>query len=593
MKKVAFDIEVYPNYSLFAFENISSNKKQYYEIKGGSNILSVDACKSINYIFKNCSCFGFNSKNYDIPLILFALDGYTAQEIFQLSKKIIVEGIPAFKLLRDYNKRINNSWNHHDIIDVVGGIKTSLKLYGARIHAPKLQDLPYNPLIELTEEQMVNVRNYCFNDLHLTALLFEKIRSKYNLRLSLSATYKMDLRSSSDQAIAETIIRKLVGVNSSVDEKSLETTFRYNIPSYITSNNDSIIRLLNNLQSLKFNLDPKNLRLITPESLSSCEIEINNKLYEVGVGGLHSKEKKLVIIPEDNYKIINYDVVSYYPNIIKNLKLKPARLNDNFNNVYNKLLEDRVIAKNKGDKVTSETLKIVINGTFGKFNNKYSTMFSPKLLLQVTLTGQLSLLMLIEMLEKANISVCSANTDGVMVYTNDELKANAIVDEWCNLTNFSIEKNYFDRYYARDVNNYVAIVGDNFKTKGAYSYSGLQKNPCGDICVEAVLKYLKDNIPLEKTIFPCNDITKFIFARTVKGGAVFRGELLGKVVRWIYVNEGDIITYKESGNKVAKANNCKPIMNLDKYDKPFLEIDYGKYVAIARDLLDDIGYWDI
>ena len=60
--------------------------------------------------------------------------------------------------------------------------------------------------------------------------------------------------------------------------------------------------------------------------------------------------------------------------------------------------------------------KIQINGSFGKFGSKYSKLYSPNMLLATTITGQLTLLMLIEQLELNNIPVISANTDGLEYY---------------------------------------------------------------------------------------------------------------------------------------------------------------------------------
>ena len=60
-------------------------------------------------------------------------------------------------------------------------------------------------------------------------------------------------------------------------------------------------------------------------------------------------------------------------------------------------------------------LKVTVNGSFGKFGSPYSVLYSPDLLVQVTVTGQLSLLMLIQWMESQGISVVSANTDGVVV----------------------------------------------------------------------------------------------------------------------------------------------------------------------------------
>src|SRR3546814_14028970 len=56
-----------------------------------------------------------------------------------------------------------------------------------------------------------------------------------------------------------------------------------------------------------------------------------------------------------------------------------------------------------GNKPVADSLKIVINGSFGKFGSKYSILYAPNFLTQTTLTGQLSILLLIEMLEMAGI----------------------------------------------------------------------------------------------------------------------------------------------------------------------------------------------
>ncbi|MEG7688959.1 hypothetical protein U2044_15310, partial [Listeria monocytogenes] len=59
--------------------------------------------------------------------------------------------------------------------------------------------------------------------------------------------------------------------------------------------------------------------------------------------------------------------------------------------------------------------KIMINGTFGKTGSQYSVLFAPTMLIQTTITGQLSILMLIEWHEHYGIPVISANTDGIVI----------------------------------------------------------------------------------------------------------------------------------------------------------------------------------
>ena len=108
---------------------------------------------------------------------------------------------------------------------------------------------------------------------------------------------------------------------------------------------------------------------------------------------------------------------------------------------------------------------------------------------------------------------------------------------------------------------------------------------------QAVCEYITQGIPIHNTIGECNDIRKFLFVRTVRGGAEWKDNYLGRVVRWIYSTNGDTITYKTNGYKVPKSDNSEPIMNL--CDKLPDTIDKERYVHEAYSILDDIGYTNV
>jgi len=249
-------------------------------------------------------------------------------------------------------------------------------------------------------------------------------------------------------------------------------------------------------------------------------------------------------------------------------------------------------------------LKITINGSFGKLGNRYSILYAPDLLIQVTLTGQLSLLMLIEMIEYAGIHVVSANTDGIVIKCprqgQDVLAG--VVKEWEMMTGFQTEEAIYRALFSRDVNNYMAIKQDGTtKCKGAYSnpWAGekltaerLNKNPTNSICVEAVDAYLTKGIPLMQTITSCKDVSKFVSVRTVKGGAVKvwpgKTEYVGKAIRWYYATgvEGELV-YAKNGNKVPKSDGAKPLLDLPQQLPD--DIDFQWYAAEAERILRDVG----
>lgn len=241
-------------------------------------------------------------------------------------------------------------------------------------------------------------------------------------------------------------------------------------------------------------------------------------------------------------------------------------------------------------RVETESKKIQINGSFGKFGSPYSKLYSPTLLIQTTVTGQLSLLMLIEQLESEGIPVVSANTDGIVIKCPRDKIAlmELIVLEWEVATGFETEATEYLALYSRDVNNYVAIKPDGFKVKGVYAPAALQKNPTNEIVTKAVIEFLQKGIPVEQTIHGCTDITKFVSVRTVKGGAVKDGAYLGKAVRWYYaLGELGTINYKVNGYTVPRTEGAKPLMDLPEAFPDDVDLDW--YIAEAQSILRDIG----
>ena len=180
--------------------------------------------------------FGFNSINYDIPIILFALQEKTAKEIHNLSSYIIQNNSPSWKTLRNFNLIKPSSMKHFDIQEPSPGVRVSLKLYGGRIHSKKLQDLPIEPNSILSENEMEAIRLYCINDLNTTIDLYLKIEDRIKLRLDMSRKYGNDLLSKSDAQIAEVVIKSEL-IKKRIycrTPKVPETkTFKYEVPDFI------------------------------------------------------------------------------------------------------------------------------------------------------------------------------------------------------------------------------------------------------------------------------------------------------------------------------------------------------------------------
>lgn len=590
---ITLDCEVYRNYWLTSFKNINNGKMVNIEIKGADNRLSKHDTTKLNTIMHRKTTFGFNSNNFDLPIILYALSGATASELCDMSNHIIENNSPDWLTMQRYSLTKPSSYKHFDISQPAPSVMASLKLYGGRLNSHTLQDLPIAPNSTLTETEMADILTYCENDLNTNIELYRAIEKQIALRVKMSAMYGQDLLSKSDAQIAETVIKsELQKGNKRKHLKAPKypdnVTFKYDVPSYISFKTKQLQDALDIIRHHNFELDGRG-SIKLPKELKSLKIALGQSVYQLGVGGIHSTEKSQTVIPNDNQILADRDVASYYPNIILNLGLYPKHLGESFLTIYEQIVKDRLKAKATGDSVTSDSLKICINGSFGKLGSKYSALYSPDLMMTVTLTGQLALLMLIERLELAGVSVVSANTDGFVSLMDKELYTlyDDICAKWQAVTAFELEETRYKALYSRDVNNYLAVtLDDKAKGKGIFTVNPLTKNPQAPICTYAVQQLLIHGIPIAKTILNHENMNDLLRVRSVTGGAVWRGEYLGRVVRWVYTKDGDVITYKKNGNKVPLSDGATPVMTLS--DMP-TDIDYDRYVNEAKTILDDLG----
>lgn len=602
---LVFDVESYPNYFLVGFRNIVNDKHIMFE---HSPDCELDLDK-LRWLVWRCCLVGFNSDNYDILMLTAALWGWSPAQLKKLSDEIIFGEMRPYQIEKKYGFQIPQL-NHIDLMEVAP-LKASLKLYGARLHSKTMRELPYPHDSELTREQAANVYEYNANDLEHTKLMLIELAPHIELRQDLGRVYGRDFRSLSDAQVAEAIINgeihKATGFYPRKVKDAVESC-KYNVPKEVVFQTPVLQKALEVIREATFYIDGAGNPTM-PEQLKKLTLSIGRSLYKLGMGGLHSKEKEAAYVADENHYLIDRDVASYYPRIVLNQRLFPKHLGEIFLTKYEEIVNRRLAAKKAGNKKISEGLKIAINGIFGKFGNIYSTVYAPDLMLQVTISGQLFLLMLIEAIELATIPVVSGNTDGIVIRCpkNRYDDLNRIIKLWEQQTGFETEETRYKGIYSRDVNNYLAVkekadpkgrlLSDRLgcKVKGIYSEVGsaqnsvLSKNPETLICSDAVQSLLCANIPIADTIRNCADIRRFVAVRTVKGGAEKDGQYLGKAIRWYYAKaQTGEINYCDSGNKVPKTGGAKPLMVLPESLPSDIDFDY--YIREANEMLADIGY---
>lgn len=642
------DVECYRNYFLVKFRDRVTGVMVSIPMWPGRPLNII----ALRVMLQGCTLWTFNGKHYDIVMISAALTGHFDNDMLKrLNDYIIRPGEQSpqpWMVAREWGFDLIEP-DHVDWMGVAPG-QASLKTYMARLHSRKLQDLPYPHDAILTPEQMTNVDLYCGNDLTGTHELGEALDSDYQTRVELSAQYGVDMRSRSDAQIAEDAFKKLLPFT--VQRRHIEPGYRfqYQPAPWLSFSTPEMQEAFRRCCAAWFVI-PESGKPPLPPELDDYAVRIGGMVYRMGNGGLHSSEEKITHRAGPDVELVDIDFDSFYPKIISMLKMFPEQIGPIFLTIFDGWIEVRLEYKRTGQKKKSATFKIKINGTFGKLGSKYSILYAPELLIRTTLTGQLTLLMMIERMHLAGIEIIQANTDGIVTKCHPSQAAmrDAIVRDVERVTGMTTEATRYAAVYSRDVNNYLAakINKDGsieFKAKGAYANEGLAKNPTATICVTAVEEFLKHGTPLATTIRGSRDITQFLIVRNVKGGgewlhdgitaervgekrqalrergwvawdakgqswghpqlaphdqlttdeAIKRavGDLprtyLGKVVRWYYgAGQRGYIAGVLKGTRVAKSDGCKPCMDLP--DVFPADIDYERYINEAAEMLHDMG----
>lgn len=667
-KPIAFwDTEVYPNYFLLKFRRKGERTAYTFELRAGQRFdqQSIDAMR---HLFNTHLSVSYNGLGFDRYVMSVVLNGGDVEQAKWVCDQIIVQKVKGWQLnLPEWDPA-----DHIDLIEIVPG-DASLKLCAARIHSRSIRDLPYDPNINLTEPQIVEIGTYCENDLDDLEDLWEELQPQIHQREALSKRYGMDLRSKSDPQIAETVLKKrcemALGHKLYKADIDYDKRFKFEMPAFIRYTLPQLLEVKRLVEQAEFTITRKpskkrpgeeSYSVAMPPELDGLTVKVGATTYKLGIGGLHSQEKRAAHVACNGMTLQERDVRSYYPSLIENSGRWPAALGPEFPVQYGNIKKERYAGKDlqaaleaEGDttsqryidaKVDNEGGKLQLNGTFGKTGSVYSILFAPEMFIQTTLSGQLSLLMLIEWHEMLGISVVSANTDGVVVKCHDDMipVSDAICQSWEAATGLELEATPYSAIYSRDVNNYFAITtGGKIKRKGAFAKGGIRTNPGADICADAVGEYLAHGTPIEQTIRACEDLRKFLVVTRVNGGGGVkmwgegprkgakvsemepvlvangwvkegrarwrqgeqllsagqayplcfppqRPEYLGKVVRWYYgTNSPGHIEYKNDGSTVGMSYGAKPCMVMP--DEFPADIDYQWYIDKATNMLRDVG----
>ena len=537
----------------------------------------------------------------------------------------------------------------------------------------RYKDMTYDQVNQLVDkwdryvipEWITNIMHYNLNDVFIVCEMIRLYIDEVRLRYNISKAYEVDVLSSSRSNIADNLFVKFYSEFSGLAEsqwrgRKTERTamsFKRVIFPFIKFKTKELQELLEEMKKVViYSIGKKALKEIAPKypelkylktnnESGWFEVKINNLIYTIATGGLHSQDiprelkSKLTfvddwklsdckeggskeedapsiwdVITDNSYIYVHWDIASFYPSIMDVYKIAPAHMNEGvFVKLIHWLKETRVTAKHSKEDyidgipkdVLAQVLKIVINSIYGKLGFEKGDICDRLAVLKVTINGQLMIMMLCESLELAGIEVVSANTDGIVVklHKKNKAKFEEIADEWKRLTKLDADSEEYRCYINRDINNYVIE-----ELNGKVSYKGalhptmyavdLQKGYDMPIVAKAVVDYFLNDKPILETLYECKNILDF--CKTQNVGRQFhveftvgtKREILQKNVRFYVTNKGGVIE-KVNDNSGDRSGLCagKQVTILNTLDDKRIEyrnINYSYYYQEALKIIDPI-----
>nr|DAG91178.1 MAG TPA: DNA polymerase [Crassvirales sp.] len=463
--------------------------------------------------------------------------------------------------------------------------------------------------------------HYNKNDVYLVCEIARQKPDEIKLRYSLGAAFNLNLLCAARSSIADKLLYKFYSERSglSVDKfKDLRTqrtalSFNKIIFPHICFKTKQLQDLLEDMKKVVI--------YRTNKDAFEKVIQFYGTTYTIATGGLHSQDRPAVLTSTDKYTYVHYDISSFYPSVMVAYNIAPKHLN---NNVFVKMVdyfrltrikckhtkdEDGLIVTGVHNKLAAEALKIVINAIYGKFGFEMFFLFDRFAQMQVTINGQLMVMMVVEALELDGIHVVSANTDGIIVKLpkDKEEDFKRITDDWCAQNKLSADSERYKLFVTRDINNYFDIQSnDKVEYKGGLDpkqyLKDLKKGYDMPVVAKAVFEYFAHGISVMETLRNHKDILDFCKTQNVgkQFEVVYQKVENGKVIdihsqRHVrfYVSTKGVIIMKENVNSNQRSvlASGKPVIILNKLDDKDISlrnIDYKYYYEEAYKIINPI-----
>jgi DNA polymerase elongation subunit (family B) len=594
--------------------------------------------KFVRYTEEHADAYwvGYNNLRFDSQVVEWILRNY--DNWHELSNLEICAKIAqkAADVIHDANFDVFPEYREHELslkqIDLFKinhydnkNRMVSLKRLEFEMDLENIEEMPiHHTKTNMTKEEIELTIDYCFNDVDATYEFYKvttgdtehplyKGNNQIELRRDIETEFGIPCLNYSDSKIGDEIIKKYYCQEKGIDYRELPRKgyFRKNIDlkkciaKYVVFETPELSDFLKRIKKTQLGLQDD----------FKEELHFYGNVYSFMKGGLHTENKPKMFEADEECEIIDWDVSSYYPAIIINNGQFPAHLGKEFLRGYKQMFDKRLelkplAKKDKKIKGIVGALKLAVNSVYGKSSDMQSWIYDRQLTMFTTITGELSLMMLIEQYELNGIQVISANTDGVTIKIKKELipLMHKLNEWWCNLTQYELERTDYSKIIFSTVNDYLAIMTNGeIKKKGDFLTDfELHKNKSARVVPIALEQWFVHNIPVEHTIRNHKNLYDFCIRQKATRSFHYEGTnrstgevtMYNKLIRYYVSNTGEkifkvknpecqtraaAISQVEAGEWVCEVRNFLP------KNSPIDNINYDYYIEKANRMVNKIA----
>jgi hypothetical protein len=587
MNILIYDIETMQELFLIGIYN--PDTKTYYEFEVSKDKNQLDGFMRFIEQHPEYYWVGYNNLRFDSQVIEWILRNYedwheltaleTAAKIAQKAADIIHDA--NYDVFPEYREE----WltlkqidlfrvNHYDNKNR----RVSLKRLEFEMDLENIEEMPvHHTKTNMTDDEIQLTKDYCRNDIMATYEFYKvttgntehplyKGNNQIELRQDIEEEFSIPCLNYSDSKIGDEMIKKFYCEQKNIQYSDLpkkglfrtEVKVKYCIADYITFQTPELQEFLKRISKEKLTIKDE-----FKESL-----EFYDNTYTFAKGGLHTENKPKIFEADADHIIVDWDVSSYYPAIIINNGKYPHHLGPEFlrgyKTMFDKRLELKPLAKkDKKIKGIVGALKLAVNSVYGKSSDMQSWIYDRQLTMFTTITGELSLLMLIEAYELAGIHVISANTDGVTIRLHKDKveKMHELNKWWMELTSYELERTDYAKIIFSTVNDYLAIKTDGeIKKKGDFLTDfELHKNKSARVVPIALEHFFVHDVPVGDTIRNHTNIYDFCLRQKASKDFHYEGlangnkTIYNKLIRYYVSNTGEKLLKVKNENSDSTA----------------------------------------